>query len=137
MYKLPENKTFVLDFNIWRCGLNGPNKVGEGKDTRLLNQEGYRCCLGQFLGQCGLEEHALLDKVSPMEALGTFHKELELFADLATGTTRFTNELMYFNDNHADLLIDRVRKLKSRINNEGFKLQLLNFPQEVQALSDE
>lgn len=33
-------KTLILDYNTWRCGGDGINKLGEG-NTSLLNNQGF------------------------------------------------------------------------------------------------
>ena len=48
---MTESKTYTVDCRTWRAGGDGNNKVGEGL-TRLLNQLGFMCCLGQ----CALQE---------------------------------------------------------------------------------
>lgn len=58
---------FVVDRSKWRNGGTGEdfnisNKYG---DTALLNQEGYRCCLGFVCNQLGVEDGMLEDIGQP------------------------------------------------------------------------
>ena len=48
---------FTVDRAKWRCGNHGDKKRGKGP-TELLNDGGYRCCLGFVSSQCGIaDEH--------------------------------------------------------------------------------
>ena len=47
---------FIIDRPKWRCG--GMNGHGEGP-THLLNEEGYKCCLGMIAQQLQTPEEEL------------------------------------------------------------------------------
>lgn len=51
---------FVIDRSKWRCGDVGEHWVGLG-DTRMLNVEGYMCCLGQVARQLGVPDEDLIN----------------------------------------------------------------------------
>lgn len=53
-------KTLILDRSNWRCGSQGnyPFRHGDGL-TSMLNEEGFRCCLGQFAQQCGVPDEVM------------------------------------------------------------------------------
>ncbi len=48
----------------WSSGGDGHFSTGIGP-TRMLNSEGYMCCLGQFAQQVGVKEQNLLGKTTP------------------------------------------------------------------------
>jgi len=59
--KKVEIKEFTINRKTWNRGWHGGN-FGEGK---LLNDHGYKCCLG-FLGTaCGVKDEDLLDFAVP------------------------------------------------------------------------
>ena len=52
---------FIIDRSKWRCGGQGKNSRGKGS-VKLLNNEGFMCCLGQTCSQTGIENEDLLNK---------------------------------------------------------------------------
>jgi hypothetical protein len=54
----------VIDRSKWRTGGKGSNSTGEG-NTRLLNQEGFMCCLGFCCQAAGVSVADLYDTVLP------------------------------------------------------------------------
>jgi hypothetical protein len=68
-------KILVLDESIWRCGddAKDPNKSRGTGYTKLLNEEGYMCCLGQFSLQLSPE----LRKVDIFKILNYLKKQLQ------------------------------------------------------------
>lgn len=68
-------RKFVIDRSKWVCGwkdldsrqlksTDSRSKYGRGK-AKLLNKEGFQCCLGQISSQCGIEDDVLLDVPMP------------------------------------------------------------------------
>ena len=63
---------FVIDVNTWRCGAdylvleNMDAGLGFGP-TRLLNKEGFMCCLGQIARQIGCSREAIMGIPQPLE----------------------------------------------------------------------
>lgn len=55
---------FIIDRSQWRCGSIGPHAHGKGF-ARLLNAEGYYCCLGMISEQLGQTD--LLDCAMPAD----------------------------------------------------------------------
>ena len=49
---------FTIDRATWRCGGNGNRAHGAG-ETKLLNKEGFMCCLGQISEQLGVPRESL------------------------------------------------------------------------------
>ncbi len=54
----------IIDRARWRTGGDNIPNTGIGK-TRLLNEEGYMCCLGFACEQSGVPKDVILDKASP------------------------------------------------------------------------
>ncbi len=61
---MTERKKFIIDRSKWRSGGYGINAIGKG-GTKLLNNEGYMCCLGQICLQLGINESLISLKNSP------------------------------------------------------------------------
>lgn len=58
---------FIIDRSKWRCGgEEGLNVQGKGP-TRLLNREGYMCCLGMCMEQVIGYRGSLVDTGEPCE----------------------------------------------------------------------
>lgn len=59
-------KEYTLYINLWRCGGEGSHRLGSGY-TRMLNDEGYMCCLGQFALQAGASPAMIMDTIDPID----------------------------------------------------------------------
>ena len=51
-------KTFTIDRSAWSRGT---------QDSMLLDQRGHRCCLGFYLGACGLSDEELFQESAPTD----------------------------------------------------------------------
>jgi hypothetical protein len=60
----------TIDRARWRTGSIGPNKTGEGH-TRLLNQEGFMCCLGFCCQAAGASKDDIQSKLYPSSLANT------------------------------------------------------------------
>lgn len=59
-------RKFVIDRTIWRCGKGSDPRYNRGEGlTRLLNKEGYMCCLGQICKQIGYDDEDIIDIGTP------------------------------------------------------------------------
>lgn len=75
---------FAVQRHKWRCGGDGPSAHGFGT-TYLLNDEGYRCCLGFVAQQCGHTD-------SQIRRLGEPCEDRELSEVLVTEVYDQSNE---------------------------------------------
>lgn len=58
---------FVIDRSTWRCGGDKkPSKKGRG-DTRLLNKQGFMCCLGSCALQVGADKTSIKNFYLPKD----------------------------------------------------------------------
>ncbi len=97
---------FVLEKSKWRCGQDGPNKLGEGL-TFLLNDKGYMCCLGQFSLQINPEAH-LYEKCLPNSDMFVEPNDLideDTFSDLSVDLVKINDNI----DTTVDEKIDSIR----------------------------
>lgn len=133
---------YVLDVEKWICGggIHGAdvyagNCIGDGV-TRMLNSEGYMCCLGQFAKQVGVSDSALISGASPstvdgtMKAaggLGSRHVPYDLtFVDKIGNNTDLSNALMSINDSRMTKLATKITYIRRELKKTGHSLKVLN-----------
>jgi len=81
---------FIIDRSKWRCGGTlEHNSKGLGK-TRLLNSEGYMCCLGQVSKQLGCSDESLLFTETPYSINDD---EIDKVRDVLLTDNRYHNNL--------------------------------------------
>ena len=126
----------ILDYNTWRCGSEGVNKVGEGS-TLLLNNQGFLCCLGQFSPQ-------LNDKIKmiDMEGLGEPHDlavEIDLLVTLDEDNifygldnyaqdTEITERAIGINDEVLTTPLEKIVLLKELFAKADCEIEVINLP---------
>lgn len=125
-------KKLILDYSTWRCGYNGPNKLGEGV-TALLNKEGYMCCLGQFAKQLNsdVEDEELLNIGMPEE----LDIDIPLLVDKMMNCyndTRVATKAANINDDSGTTPEEKIKKLKELFAQEGYEIEVINTPNDMQ-----
>lgn len=124
-----ESKKFYLDWSKWRCGggQDGPNKLGEGP-TKLLNRQGYQCCLGQCEEQVGLQRHEIIDHFYPwatgkenMFAYKDKHNQLYLTVISVRAAT--------INDDSETTPEQKITLLQELFAKEGYTIEVINKPE--------
>lgn len=132
-------KKYIIDRSIWRCGGStdlGPylaeNIVGQGR-TKLLNIDGFMCCLGQTCRQDGATDQQLLNNDYPRQInaiIGPFTKpdnrEPNSVFFLGFVNTGLSNDAMSINDDNYINLEERERRLKELFESHGFELEFVN-----------
>jgi hypothetical protein len=113
-YRLP--RVITLDYKKWRCGGNGPYKVGVGT-TCLHNSSEKECCLGQFSRQAGASIAEISNYLEPEDCV-----------DIVGLTNRFCNRAIEINDAESIDTVTRVKRLRSLCSKYRRKLVLKNFP---------
>lgn len=122
-----ENKPekLILDYNKWRCGGDGVNKLGEGA-VALCNSLGFMCCLGQWSLQTGADENAIMDKGEPHEA-GIGHPLFTYFDD-GLRASIFTSSAIGINDDESTTPEYKIERLKELCKEEDIELEVINKP---------
>ena len=121
--KTKTNKTSktVITINIakWRTG-GIHRKTGYGP-TRLLNAEGYKCCLG-FI--CSIKKKAIKGYGTPGD-LDFFVEDLNIKVDDGFGTTyentKLSLDAMNINDNTITTVKQKETLLKKLFKNSKYK----------------
>lgn len=81
---------FTIDRSKWRCGGDHSKQIGEG-NTRLLNEEGYMCCLGQCALQVGIPKDDIFNWGEPLEILNIIEENPFVILIEGAFTTRQLN----------------------------------------------
>lgn len=134
--KLPEDLT--LDYKKWICGQPDDNdsvKVNcHGKGyTKLLNERGFQCCLGQFIEQAGCKKLALRDKSYPRNIKSPIIGLNRKFSHSYTGftDTKLSIKAAGINDNKDTTITEKVIQLRKLFASKGYTIHLKNFPKKI------
>ena len=108
----------IIDRKTWWMGKNYGN-------SRLLRDDGYKCCLGFYALQQGCKETEILNVLSPAYVLVRLrHKFKALLTDDGFGLTDLCGELIYLNDEpHVE---NREEKLTEKFKEMGVEVEFIN-----------
>lgn len=128
-------KKLVLDYSKWHSGGDTPseNSVGKGK-VALLNNEGYMCCLGQWLHQLGAPLEMLKNNGEPYEVkcvYAPFSKADEDDEDegiFTTNNTELSGECMGINDDPETTPEMKILLLSEELKKHKIELEVINLP---------
>lgn len=133
-------KEFILDVAKWRCG--GDHQTSKNAHnaglTKLLNQEGYSCCLGQCMLQLGASEEEIKDISTPrFISMKNYKNDYNLliiphslshpFTGIRLSSTYFSTGCMAINDDPDITLAQRVEALRKRFEGHGIKFTVINY----------
>ncbi len=105
----------------WRSGQNGDLHTGKG-EARLLNGEGFMCCLGFAAHQLGrINKGKMLDIVQP-EDLDKVITPLS-YKGVFICNTKFSEECITLNDDRKITRKQRERRLIRKFNAQGIDLK--------------
>ena len=124
---------FTIERSTWRCGclnINLTRRNGEGL-TKLLNREGFRCCLGSVCSQLGVPDDKLLDIEYPSSGhLSDFPIDILRTRNpfgLGIENTQLAQDAININDSSA-LLTDKEAQLIELFAKHGHQLEFVgNF----------
>ena len=131
-------KTLTLNFKIWKCGDDGGKNVAHGKgETRLLNKEGYMCCLGQFATQLNpqVKRCDMLGRCNPSnvsKVIPVLSKKIGM-ATWNIDDTKLTNSAIEINDDMNTSIKEKIKKLKSLFRKKGYKIKVTNLPKTLKS----
>jgi len=111
------NKKLTLDVAKWRCGEGGKYSLGEGP-TKLLNECGYMCCLGQFALQLGYTEAEIKQRNYPADICsneidGLIRRKVDIYILNSVGDTDFSELAATINDDKETTPKTKIQLLKS------------------------
>lgn len=119
-------KTYTLYIPKWRCGSDSARqnaRLGLG-ETRMLNEQGYMCCLGQFAAQAGVAPSELLGVNGPC-GVGRLYDPNFVKQTTITRTfygTDLAIELVKINDCVEQDIWAKVSTIESLLEEYGLKL---------------
>lgn len=118
-------KKLTLDYSKWRCGgIDNPNALGEGY-TRMMNEQGFMCCLGQISLQ--LNESLTPDDIKYKAFPSSVDRDIPLLSSDA-GDTILTDEAISINDDSDTTPNQKIALLQELFNSKGYKLEVINKP---------
>jgi len=103
-----------IDRSKWKTGSSGHGY------SRLLNQEGFMCCLGFRCEQMGIPTQELLEQACP-SSLGEVYDIPDLITEEGYDTS-FSNEAMSINDKSSIRSSTRERLIKKHFATIGIKV---------------
>lgn len=119
-------KKYIIDRSKWRCGGDGFSAKGKGV-TKLLNSDGYMCCLGQTSRQEGISDSDLLNRNNPScvgKDVGPFATYCSKFNDYES--TLLARDAIRINDNTEILNEERERRLIELFSRHDLELEFIN-----------
>ena len=126
MLELPKN--LKLDYTKWRCSYGQTlQSLGEGP-TRLLNTQGYMCCIGQFSEQAGKITAELLG--CGCAPIGEPIKQFACTHNPAN-TSNLAQTAIEINDDLGLNPAQKAAELQELFLKHGYTIELVNFPEEV------
>lgn len=123
-------KKLILDQSKWICGTpaendNKNNCLGSG-ETKLLNTEGFMCCLGQFAKQLNskIDDNILLGKGKPASLKQYVRLLNEQYLNPANGytNTNLSDRAISINDNTDTTVKKKKSLLKDLFAKKGYKI---------------
>ena len=128
-------KKLILDYSKWRCGgYDYVNKLGGGY-TKLLNEEGFQCCLGQF----ALQLDCSVDEISWKYTPDQIKKPIELLNFITNdelipfGISYFSSKAIGINDSPHTTPLQKIALLTELCNEHNIELEVINQPENIPA----
>jgi hypothetical protein len=128
----------IIDRSKWRTGGDNIPNTGIGK-TRLLNEEGYMCCLGFACEQSGVPKDVLLNVASPSclseeseEFIHEYDEALlnsKLLSQEGKGffiNSDLSDDAMNINDSMSFTRDEREREIQELFGGYGIKVEFIN-----------
>lgn len=118
-------KTLILDESKWRCGSDSKSlKIRRGRgETRLLNKEGYMCCLGQFSLQ--LNKNLRKEDIFHLFWTEDIEKKVPLLNKKCNSyicSTKLAEKAIMINDSVFTTVEEKVKKLRGLFKKEGYRI---------------
>lgn len=113
---------FTVNRAKWRCGTNGKNRKGEGS-VKLLNYQGYMCCLGFCSLQLGLNPKDIIDIPFPYQI--NHPNLLGILNEVRFGDLMYTDlsaKAVQINDNLALTPEEREKRLSELFAEHGHEM---------------
>ncbi len=126
-------KSFTINRSTWRFG--GYDKYKQFGLTKLLNTQGYMCCLGSISEQCGVPRKDLLNIDYPYDLLSQHHDLVSFLREKPTNSifannTFLAQQAANINDNSNISNEERETRLIELFKTEGYTISFTGeYPQ--------
>lgn len=121
-------KQLILDYSKWRCGgiKIYKNSLGEGL-TRLENNEGFQCCLGQFSLQLNntIKNQDIINLGGPR----FINKKIPLLSIKLKGdykNTMLAYKAININDSTVTTPAQKIKELRKLFLTKGYTIKVIN-----------
>jgi len=128
-------KQLIIDRSKWRTGNDGEHQTGEG-DTRLINAQGYMCCLGFYLKDVAKLNKKILVELATPAYLDGLKKIYDKNDDVKLLLTKlndnhyvnsdFCQSAMHVNDDVNLSSDEREETLKTMFLEKGIEVSFIN-----------
>lgn len=132
--KLP--KVLVLNYDEWVCGYpssnpNRDNCNGLG-NAKLLNYDGYKCCLDQFSEQAGCKINTFQYYPAALEEhITRLNKKVKFDYGIQLRDTKLSTDAAAINDDTQTSIAEKVVKLRRLFGKIKRTIELKNFPTKI------
>lgn len=126
----------ILDYSKWRCGdYDINNQLGTGS-VNLCNNEGFQCCLGQFLPQLNpaITQEEIMRLATPAQVTEQTGKTHSLLVSnnenkgLGYWHTPLATTAININDATDTTPSEKIASLKELFAKEGYEIEVINQP---------
>lgn len=120
---------FTIKLSKWRTGDNGRHNTGEGP-TRLLNSQGFMCCLGFACLAQGVKKVNIENITAPNTVSRNICKQLPGLSRAAKWkneyyTTNFTDRAIEINDNLLTTVKEKMILLRKLCKKHGHQVRFV------------
>jgi hypothetical protein len=118
---------FTVDYETWAQAGRSRDEVGY---TQLLNDKGFRCCLGFAARDCGIPDIKMLIAEYPEDLeLDHYPDARNTFIEDNHCNNEFTIGAVDINDDITINLWERVAKLQAHAKEHGHEFVFINLPE--------
>ena len=120
---------YTIDMKTWRCGVNSHHRLGIGS-TKMINKEGYKCCLGQFVGWKN-DEDITGAHITPADVAIKVDRIYDpLFVQYRFNNyidTALSQSLMQINDCEDTTYLEKLIEISNKLNEYDATLKIVNY----------
>lgn len=120
---------FTVKLSRWRTGDVGPERTGKGK-TRLLNDEGFMCCLGFACLSQNMNKKDIKNIPVPIEVSTTINKSIQGLTTCKGplkkySSTVFTHKAIKINDDSRTTVKEKIILLTKLCKRHGHQIRFI------------
>lgn len=125
-----KKKSFTIDRATWRCGGREQSDKHHGSGaTLMLNEEGFKCCLGHIASQCGFTDKQLFNHGRPSQVVkGAGTKPTGFLTETDNSNivdSLLTHAAIAINDDENISFEERETELAKIFRNAGYEISFI------------